>query len=298
MAAGQDIPIVDTHQHLWDLDKFHLPWTKDVRPLARNFLMKDYLEATAGLEMEQTVYMEVDVEPSEHEAEARAVLALCQSEDNPMSAAVIGGRPASPDFEKYLSKFKGNPFMKGVRQVLHVAATPARYCLSQEFVRGVQRLGDFGMSFDLCMRAGELLDADKLVAQCPGTRFILDHCGNRSVKRADRDGESVWKTGMQHLADHDNVVCKVSGIVASADSDWKVEDLAPTVLTTIEIFGADRVMFGGDWPVCTLRASFRQWVEALREITTGLGPATQGKLFHDNAVRFYHLADKAKSARR
>jgi L-fuconolactonase len=289
--------IVDTHQHLWDLGRFSLPWTKGDKILGRNFLMSDYLQAIEGLKIAQTVYMEVDVEPAQQEAEARYAIEFCQRDDNPMAAAVISGRPAGDGFRDYILKFKGSPYIKGLRQVLHVSSTPPGYCTDPNFVRGIQLLGEHGLSFDLCMRSGELFDADKLVAQCPHTRFIVDHCGNMSVPEKDAGKRQAWMQGMRHLADHDHVVCKVSGIVASAAEDWTVEQLAPNIQFTLDTFGPDRVMFGGDWPVCTLRASFARWVTALDEITSGQSAAARQKLFHDNAVRFYGLAAAGKKWR-
>jgi L-fuconolactonase len=234
--------IVDTHQHLWDLNRFSLPWTKEEKTLARDFLMSDYLRATDGLPIAQTVYMEVDVDPAQQVAEAEYVIDLCQREDNPMAAAVISGRPSHQGFADYVRKFKESPYIKGVRQVLHGPSTPRGYCLDTDFVKGIQFLGERGLSFDLCMRSGELLDADKLVAQCPHTRFILDHCGNMSVQEADAAARKLLQEGMRHLADHDHVVCKVSGIVASAAPDWTTEQLAPNIQFTLDTFGPDRVI--------------------------------------------------------
>ena len=297
MTMPADKAIVDTHQHMWDLDRFSLPWTKGEKQLARNFQMSDYLRATSGLNIAQTVYMEVDVDPTQQEAEARYAIELCQRDDNPMAAAVISGRPSHEGFREYLLKFKDSPQIKGLRQVLHGPSTPQGYCLDPKFVRGIQLLGERGLSFDLCLRSGELLDADKLVAQCPHTRFIVDHCGNMSVQETDPARRKPWMEGMRHLADHDHVVCKVSGIVASATPEWTVKQLAPNIQFTLDAFGLDRVMFGGDWPVCTLRASFRRWVEALNEITQERSAAERRKLFHDNAVRFYGLQATGKKWR-
>jgi predicted TIM-barrel fold metal-dependent hydrolase len=238
--------------------------------------------------------MEVDVDPAQQVAEAEYVTDLCRRDDNPMSAAVISGRPSQPGFRDYILRFKDNPYVKGIRQVLHGPSTPRGYCLEPEFVRGIQFLGERGLSFDLCLRSGELLDADKLVALCPHTRFIVDHCGNMSVQETDDAKRRPWMEGMRHLADHDHVVCKVSGIIASAAPEWTVEQLAPNIQFTLDTFGPDRVMFGGDWPVCTLRASYRRWVETLDEITQGQNAAARQKLFHDNAVRFYGLSPGGK----
>ena len=126
--------IVDTHHHLWDLQRFSLPWTKGETKLARNFVMSDYLQATVGLPIAQSIYMEVDVEPAQQEAEAHYVIELCGQNDNPLTAAVISGRPAQAGFREYLLKFKGEPRIKGVRQVLHTPATPRGFCLDKAFI--------------------------------------------------------------------------------------------------------------------------------------------------------------------
>jgi L-fuconolactonase len=279
--------IVDTHQHLWDLKQFRLPWVKNHKPLARNFMLQDHQKATVGLNVVKAVYMEVDVDPKQQVAEAEHILEVCRQGKTTTVAAVISGRPAADDFGKYLARFKGNRFLKGVRQVLHTDATPAGYCLAPNFVRGIRLLGERGLSFDLCMRPGELGDALKLVQACPGTRFILDHCGNPNVQAKDL---TPWRRDLERLARCKSLVCKVSGIVVTARArKWTADDLAPVVNHTLDSFGADRVMFGGDWPVCTLRATYRQWVEALKHIVRNRPAADQRKLFHDNAVRFYGL---------
>lgn len=292
-------PVIDTHQHLWDLSKFRLPWHKNESKLAKNHLMSDYLAATADLgevdgkpaRIVKTVYMEVDVEPSQQKAEAEYVLDLCSRADNPMVAAVISGRPNSDGFAGYLDAFKNSVCIKGVRQVLHGPGTPAGYCLDKKFIQGIRLLGERDRSFDLCMRPGELRDAAKLIDECPGTRFILDHCGNGNVQAKDR---SQWEKDMAAVAQRKNVVCKVSGIVVTAKPDkWTADDLAPIVKHTLEVFGPDRVMFGGDWPVCTKTATFRQWFQALATIVAGRSAAEKRKLFHDNAMRFYRLESDA-----
>jgi predicted TIM-barrel fold metal-dependent hydrolase len=287
-GAKAMLPIVDTHQHLWDLKQFKLPWVKSGSPLARNFVMSDYLEATRGLNVVKSVYMEVDVDPAQQEAEAEFVSDICKRGKTPMVAAVISGRPGSDGFKDYIAKFKDNRFIKGVRQVLHNADVPAGFCLGKQFVKSVQLLGEMGKSFDLCLRPGELLDGAKLIGLCPDTRFILDHCGNADVQAKDR---TQWQRDIAAVAKRKNVVGKVSGIVVSAKPGaWSADDLAPIVNHTLEVFGPDRVMFGGDWPVCTLAASYRQWVEALKSIVASRSEADQRKLFHDNAVKLYGLA--------
>lgn len=286
-AAGGAVPIIDTHQHLWDLSRFRLAWLQGNTSLARSFLMDDYLQAAEGLGVVKTVYMEVDVEPAQQRAEADYVLDLCRRRVGPLAGAVISGRPISDGFREEMDRYKDEPAIKGLRQVLH-GGTPPGYCLDPKFIRGIRLLGERGLSFDLCMRPAELGDGARLVDACPGTSFILDHCGNPSVRAKDL---SAWRADIARLAERKNVACKVSGIVASAaPGAWTPGDLAPVVNHVLSAFGPDRVVFGGDWPVCTRAATLRQWVEALREVVRDRPEAERRKLFHDNALRVYRLA--------
>lgn len=280
-------PIVDTHVHLWDLAKLRLPWLDGAPELNRSVLWSDYQKAAAGLDVAKAVYLEVDVDPAQHETEARLIVDLIQNGQTALVAAVIGGRPASGDFNDYIEPLAKIPAVKGLRQVLHGGETPPGYCLQPAFIRGIQRLGELDLSFDLCMRHAELSDGAKLAEAAPDTRFILDHCGNPPIF-----GDlSAWRRDVDRLAALPNVTGKVSGIVASTKGrSWKADDLAPVIHQMLEAFGPDRVMFGGDWPVCTLGAPLRDWVNALREVVGDRDPDLLRKLFHDNAVRIYRLS--------
>ena len=149
-------------------------------------------------------------------------------------------------------------------------------------------LSDYGLSFDICVLARQLPIAIKLVSKSPDVVFILDHCGVPQVKEQHLD---PWRSHITEIAKFPNVSCKISGLVAYADSErWTAEDLRPFVEHVIVTFGWDRVLFGSDWPVCTLSASYRQWVAALQALTHEAGEINQKKLFHDNAVRVYRLS--------
>lgn len=287
--------IVDTHQHLWDLSRQTLPWlagAPDV--LKHDYRSQEYAAATTGLLM-RTVYMEVDVAPEQHDAEAEFVIGLCRDPQHPMVGAVIGGRPDAPQFADYIQKHMATGQVRGVRQVLHGDATPAGHCLRPEFVKGVQLLGKLGVNFDLCMRPGELADARQLAEECPETRFVLDHCGNADINAfvtgaapASHD-PAAWKREIAALAQRPNVFCKISGIIAKAQAGWTVADLAPVVNHCLDSFGPDRVVFGGDWPVCLLGAPLSKWVAALTTIMEKRPLADQRKLWSENAVAVYRL---------
>ncbi|MFK7778900.1 MAG: amidohydrolase family protein [Gimesia sp.] len=286
------ISVIDTHQHLWDLDLIQLPWLEfpGVAPLFRSFLMSDYVKATQNCQINQSIYMEVNVHPDLQQQEARYVLDLCSQADNPMSGAVIGGQPGAAAFGRYLEEFVGNPFLKGVRTVLHDSDRPRRMCLTPQFKSNIKLLGELGLSFDLCMRPDELKDAVELVDGCPQTRFIVDHCGNMSVQSNEQSARSDWEEGMRLLAERERVMCKISGIVATATpGDWQPMDLKETIDFCLDTFGEDRVFFGGDWPVCTLTATYESWFNALVWVVRERSESFQRKLFHDNAHAFYAL---------
>jgi predicted TIM-barrel fold metal-dependent hydrolase len=290
--------IIDTHLHLWDLGHQKLPWLDGAPEILRkSYRLEDYRAATAGLNV-RAVYMEVDVAEETLPNEAELILGIAAGGRSPILAAVIGGRPADPGFAEYLGRFQSNPRCKGVRQVLHTAATPAGYCLKPEFIRGVQMLGEAEKSFDLCMRAPELMDGAKLAAECPRTRFILDHCGNPDLKsfRPQRDGEAApahtadtWKRSIDALAKQPNVICKISGVAAGLPPEGGAEDLAPAVNHCLDAFGPDRVVFGGDWPVCLLGATYQKWVQMLRQVIVSRSHAHQMQLWSGNALRLYGL---------
>lgn len=296
--TGGRLRIVDTHLHLWNLETQRLDWLAGAPPvLKRTYTLDDFHKATDGFEV-APIYMEVDVVESTLNAEAELVFAWIARKPAPILAAVIGGRPASPGFGNYIRQYSGNPAFKGVRQVLHGPNTPAGFCLQPAFVQGIRALGEIGRSFDLCMRPAELMDAARLVELCPATRFILDHCGNPDLKcfRPRRSGESepahtadVWRKSIEKLASRPNVICKISGVAGSLQPGGDAGDLAPAVNHCLDAFGPDRVVFGGDWPVCLLGASYRRWVEMLTGIISTRPPADQQKLWSGNALRWYGL---------
>lgn len=276
--------IIDTHQHLWDLDLFTYSWLDRVPSLRRTFRMEDYLKAGEGLNIEKSVHLEADVDEAYMLDESRHILALAE-QDNPLEGVVACARPEKPHFADYLDQIAGHPKLKGVRRVLHTE--PDGIAQSSLFAENVRLLPAYGLSFDICILARQLPIAIRLIENCPKVSFVLDHCGNPQVKQHVFD---PWREHIQEVSKHPNVVCKVSGILANADLEkWTPEDLRPYVDHVIECFGWDRVMFGSDWPVCTLAAPLSKWVETLALLTRDAGEEKQRKLFYENAARVYRL---------
>lgn len=293
--------IIDTHQHLWNLSRLKLPWL-DFAPevLRRTYDPADYATATRGLNV-RTVYMEVDVRPEDFAAEADYVIGLAEHAD-PITAAVIGCRPESEQFDAYLERYRTAAAVKGMRRVLHGPTTPAGHCLSERFVRSMRQLGRHGLSFDLCMRPAELGDAARLVELCPDTKFVIDHCGNadpaafRKVSGEGKPAEhsaDAWRASIERLAKLSNTVMKISGVIARLPKGGDAGDLAPIVNHCLDSFGPDRVVFGGDWPVCLLGGELRTWISMLAEIVAGRSAEDRKKLWSANALRLYRLKNVA-----
>lgn len=289
--------IIDTHQHLWVRDRIDPPWVGNAAGILRlSYGPDEYREATRGLNV-RSIYMEIDAAEADLDREAQTAIAWCSEKGSRMVGATIGGRPASDGFADYITRHAASRSVQGVRRILHSGATPPGTCLDPKFIAGVKLLGERGLAFDLCMRPAELDDAAKLVAACPGTRFVLDHCGNADPKAflksdaAGRPSHSAddWKRSIAGLAALPNVVCKISGIVSRAPLTWDAAVLAPVVDHCLDSFGPDRVIFGSDWPVCLTRSTLQQWVTGLREIISARPPADQEKLWSGNALRMYKL---------
>jgi predicted TIM-barrel fold metal-dependent hydrolase len=278
--------IVDTHQHLWDLNLFRYAWLDSLPALNRSFRMPDYIEAAKGLNVVKTVHLEADVDEPYMLAETRHLLALADQPDNPLEGIVACARPESNNFKSYLDQIAGHRKLKGIRRVLHTQ--PDEVGEGAMFINNVASLSGHGLSFDICVLARQLPIAIQLVSKCPDVVFILDHCGVPQVKEQNLN---PWRSYIAEIARFPNVSCKISGIVAYADpKGWTTEDLRPFVEHAIASFGWDRVLFGSDWPVCTLSATYQQWVQALQAITDAAGEVNQSKLFYDNAVRIYRLS--------
>lgn len=279
-------PITDAHVHLWDLKRLHMPWIGP--PLNRNFLMSDYLQAAAGLNVTHGVYVEVGVGAAQRYDEAEIVVELCRRADNPLVGLVMGGNVGYGDFHRYLAGSQPGRWIKGVRQGVPEELKPA-----SAFVRGVRQVGAMGLVFEL---NGEISRSARLAELCPETRFVVDHYGGMTFEML-RDPAAVndWKRWVDRLGRNERVACKLSGIITTAPADqWNAEDFADVTRHLIDAFGPSRLMFASDWPICTLSGSMAHWVGALRQLLSHLPRADQSAIFHDTAIGWYGLETSCK----
>ena len=279
--------IVDAHVHLWNPQQFRLAWLDHVPALNKPFGLSEYPRQSAGSTMSALVYIEVDVAP--HYALLEAQWVAAQALLDPRLQGIVAAAPVEHGewVRSYLAALQAiGPLIKGVRRNLQDEADLA-FCLQPDFVRGIQLVAEYGFSFDLCIRHHQLPMVIDLVGQSPDTRFILDHLGKPAIKDHILD---PWREDLARLAALPNVWCKVSGLVTEADLQrWTPEDLAPYLAHALEVFGEDRVVFGGDWPVLLLASSYDRWVEALDALTGYLSSGAKRKLWAENARSFYRL---------
>jgi len=207
------IPIIDTHQHLWDLNLFPLRWVKP--PLDRNFLMEDYQKAIEGQGVVKSIYMEVGVPPEFRRKEAEWALELCEDPDNLMVAAVIRADPTVPEFESEIRSLASNPYLKGIRY----SFKSTEEILLPRVIKNIRLLGELGLSFDLNLRPQWLHVGYQLLGECQGTRFILNHCGGadpvaflpkeKEAPKEPQNDRELWYKEMERLATRTNIICKV-----------------------------------------------------------------------------------------
>jgi L-fuconolactonase len=276
---------VDTHVHFWDPTELRYDWLATVPAINRPFLPADLLDAASDLQLEKIVFVQADAAPEQAIDEAAWVSKLAV--DEPRIAGIVAdarlewGEAARPQLEG-LSTY---PLVKGVRRLIQ--SEPLGFAVEDHFVRGVQILAQYGFSFDLCIYHPQLADVLTLVAQCPNISFVLDHIGKPDIRSGLME---PWKRQIAELASFPNVHCKLSGMVTEADHNaWQPADLRPYADHVLQSFGADRVMFGSDWPVATLASSYRRWFETALSFIAGLSADEQSKILRENAIHFYRL---------
>jgi L-fuconolactonase len=282
-------PIVDTHVHLWNPTKLRIRWIDDSPLLNQRYDIDVYQQHTAGVDIEAMVYAEVAVEPHYSLLEVMAI------EDRARLDSRIRGIIAHAPCEDgaplrtYLSALKAlSPRVRGIRRLLQ-GESETGYCLKADFVDGVRMLAEFGYSFDICIKHAQLPDAIELVKRCPQVQFVLDHIAKPDIGRGLLD---PWRARMTELAALPNVSCKISGMVTESDpTRVAAQDLQVYFDHVVAAFGADRIMYGGDWPVVLLAAGYRQWIDTVDEMLAahGMDAAAQRKFWNENAKRIYRL---------
>jgi len=274
--------IIDSHVHFWDPSNLSYSWTKGNPVLDRAYLPADYKDANGDYTVDGIVFVEAGADSQHHMQEIDWIETL----DAPIKA-IVANSPLDSAYgvEATLENLANRPLVKGIRRIYQ--GQPEGYARDSAFIKAVQDLKKYDLSFDICIKSYQLDETIELVEQSPDIRFILDHIAKPKIA----DGEfDYWATRMKTLAGFENISCKISGIITEANhTDWTQEQIKPYILETIEAFSIDRVMFGSDWPVVNLAGSFTKWVDALTYATGGLSDNEKQKLFAGNVARAYRL---------
>lgn len=278
------LKIIDTHQHLWDTANLEYPWLEGSDLLGKRYTAQAYREAIADLNVVKSVHVEGD--PAEADAVKEGEWLTQISATDGMIGAIAAAAPLEkPNAEAALERLTEFPLVVGVRRMAW-HHPDSQFYATPELIKGVKLLAKFNLSFELCANYAQLPAAITLVKATPNVRHALNHCGGPDIKGGQFE---PWAAHIRELAAFENVHCKVSGIVTTASENWTPEELKPYIQHLVETFDYEQVMFGSDWPVCTLAATYQEWVAALLWAVSDASDAEKSRLFYENALEFYSI---------
>ena len=276
--------LIDTHMHLIFRDRLGYAWTAGLPPLATgDFTMADYAALTAGLGVTGAIFMETGVDDADYQAEARLVAGLVGQSG--LLGQIASSRPENDaGFDDWLAECDGLQ-VHGYRRILHVM--PDDLSQSPTFRRNLAKIGARGLAFDICVLARQLPIAMELARSCPDQVLVLDHCGVPDIAGG---GFADWAKGITAIAALPHVNLKLSGISAyCAPGTATQATLQPWVDHVLTAFGADRVLWGGDWPVVNLGLGLPGWIAMTHSLLAGLSVAEQAQVCHGTAQRVYQV---------
>ncbi|MGA2428508.1 MAG: amidohydrolase family protein [Candidatus Acidiferrum sp.] len=273
---------IDAHQHFWTYDSSRHDWITE--PMA--VLKRDFLPAELAVQLDANdIHASIAVQADQSEMETLFLLELAKHSER--IAGVVGWIDLlSPQLEERLQFFSQFKKLCGFRHIVQ-SEPDDRFLLRPDFTRGISCLRGFGFTYDILIYPKQLPAAIEMVAKFPEQRFVVDHVAKPEMKAKN---VALWATQISSIARHSNVCCKLSGLVTEADwHHWTPADFDPYLDVVFESFGAERLMFGSDWPVCLLAASYTQVKQIIESYVNRKAPAARENIFGANAIRFYDL---------
>ncbi|MES2307591.1 MAG: amidohydrolase family protein [Verrucomicrobiota bacterium] len=272
---------IDSHHHFWKYSPEEYGWIDG----SMKGIRRDFLPCDLEKEM-QVVGVDgvISVQARTTLEETRWLLDLADQTD--WIQGIVGWVPlVDPRVESVLEEFSQNRFLKSVRHILQ--AEPDEFFTRSDFNRGLTYLKKAGLAYDLLIQEKQLPVSIELVDRHPDQVIILDHIAKPKIKEGEIE---IWRRNIRELAKRSNVHCKISGMVTEADfENWTMESLEPYFETVLEAFGAERLLFGSDWPVCLVACGYRQWMEVVSHFMKKLSIDEQAKIWGQNAIGIYHL---------
>lgn len=273
--------VVDTHNHYWDIERSDLYWlTPDVERLYRSFTPPDLKPHMDAVGVQESVIVQA--------AHSRwdNLWWLQLAEQYPYVAAVVGWVDLEdPDVGMALDEYRQHPPFRGVRAGAEDVSDPD-WLARPDVHRGIGEVARRGLSLDLLVRTPHLRHVPALAAKHPELPMVIDHLAKPEIASGALD---AWYAGMEETARDTGVWCKVSGLLTEAGPDPTTECIRPVVAFAIEHFGSDRLMWGSDWPVCTLAASYQETFHTVTGALGSLNDDDRAAILGANAVRFYRL---------
>ena len=273
--------IIDAHQHLWKYDPVRDHWIEDsMEVLRKDFLPKDLKPILDANGVAGCIAVQAD--QSEEETE---FLLKC-AQENPFLKGVVGWVDLrAGDVEERLANYSQNEYFKGVRHI--VQAEKDDFLLNKDFQNGVGKLSQYGLSYDLLIYPRQFPATLEMVEKFPNQIFVLDHIAKPSVSEK-LDAE--WVKNILLLSKHENVFCKISGMVTETKNfEWVKSDFTPYLASVVSAFGTDRLLYGSDWPVCLLAADYKEVLGIIVDYFQNFSTLEKSKIFALNAIKAYNL---------
>lgn len=278
---------IDSHQHFWDPHGKEPPWNYSWleepghAPINRSFLPADLVPLLRAHEIEGSVF----VQAQHHLEETR--WALRMAEENNFLSGVVGYVDLQArELEEQLDEFTGSPWFKGVRHIVQDEPDD-EFLLQPAVLSGLRALSRRNLRFDLLLQPRHLKMLPRLAAEVSDLQMVINHCAKPGLGTRGIDS---WHRQFGKLSEFDNLHCKISGLVTEADwNHWTTNELRPVFETALQTFGSNRLLYGSDWPVCTLAATYGEVFESATSLTAGLSSTEQADIFGQNAIRFYNL---------
>jgi len=274
--------IIDSHQHFWQYDAQKHSWINDEMAV----LKKDFLAEELWTEFSQNdIAGSIAVQADQSEEETNFLLDLAAKND--FIKGIVGWVDLrSPQIDERLAHYAKFPKLKGFRHVVQ-DEPDVNFMLGEAFQNGISALKKYNFTYDILIFPSQLKAALQLVKNFPEQSFIIDHIAKPNIK----DGNiSIWKKYMTAIAKHENVHCKISGMVTEADwKNWEYQDFVPYLDVVFEVFGTSRIMYGSDFPVCLLAGSYKNVKGILHQYLQGFPMAEQEKVWGKNALQFYKI---------
>jgi L-fuconolactonase len=273
--------IIDSHVHFWKYDPVTYNWIDDSMQILRQDFLPEHIESVYK---QNSVNGCVAVEA--HQSANETLRLLRYATQNTFIKGVVGYvNLLEQNIDEQLQQLSSHEKLKGFRMALQSEAP--NYMLQPAFLNGISKLQPFNFTYDLLILPQHLDAALQLVSMFPQQRFVIDHMGKPFIKDKQLNG---WKQGIEALSKFSNVYCKISGMVTEADwNSWTNSDLKPYLDVVTGCFGNERIMYGSDWPVCLVAASYERWLQTLLDYFNDHNNLERENFFSKNAAQFYNL---------